>query len=129
MSPHARARLGISRWLLPLPGALWRRQIIGAAGSIAAENRHFMSAEHRRVHHAAVRELPHFGSTPLDAKRLAEIAKVSLERTEGILDDLERRMTFLVRDRSGAVRWAYPVTIDTTPHHVTFKTGERLDAA
>ena len=28
-----------------------------------------------------------------------------------------------------AVAWAYPVTVDTTPHHVSFDTGEQLYAA
>jgi hypothetical protein len=46
-----------------------------------------------------------------------------------ILDDLEARMTFLFRGERGVVTWAYPVTVDQTPHRVTFGTGERIYAA
>jgi hypothetical protein len=46
-----------------------------------------------------------------------------------VLDELERRMTFLFRNQAGAVAWAYPVTVDVTPHHVTFSTGEQVYAA
>ena len=36
-----------------------------------------------------------------------------------ILDDLERHLTFLYRNPEGAVAWAYPVTVEPTPHRVT----------
>jgi hypothetical protein len=38
-------------------------------------------------------------------------------------------MTFLFRNEQGAVAWAYPVTVDRTPHYVTFSTGEQVYAA
>jgi hypothetical protein len=38
-------------------------------------------------------------------------------------------MTFLFRNPMGEVAWAYPVTAEPTPHHVTFSTGERTFAA
>jgi hypothetical protein len=50
-------------------------------------------------------------------------------RVVEILDELERHLTFLYRDASGAVAWAYPVTAAQTPHHLTFSTGERVNAA
>jgi len=46
-----------------------------------------------------------------------------------ILEDLERHMTFLFRNDDGAVIWAYPVTVDRTPHHVKLSTGEQVYAA
>ena len=114
--------------MLPIPGALWRRQIESAAAGIAKANRRFMTDEVRRVHHAAVRELP-YSARPLAAARIAEKAGTSVARATEILGDLERRLTFLVRNDRGEVTWAYPVTVDRTPHHVAFKSGERLDAA
>lgn len=123
-----RAYLGIGRWLLPLPGALWRRQIATAAAGIASTNRRLMSDEHRRVHHAAVRELARTGA-PLSPEKIAGAAAVAVARVTPLLGELERRLTFLVRNQRGDVTWAFPVTSDVTPHHVTFKTGERLDAA
>ena len=47
----------------------------------------------------------------------------------GLLDDLEKHMTFLFRNAQGAVEWAYPVTVARTPHKVTFSSGEKLFAA
>jgi hypothetical protein len=41
-----------------------------------------------------------------------------------ILDELEAHLTFVFRNEAGAVTWAYPVTVDETPHHATFSTGE-----
>ena len=38
-------------------------------------------------------------------------------------------MTFLFRNPAGDVTWAYPVTVDQTPHQVTFSSGEKLYAA
>jgi hypothetical protein len=42
---------------------------------------------------------------------------------------MDKHMTFVCRNAQGAVVWAYPVTVERTPHHVTFSTGERLYAA
>lgn len=123
-----RAYLGIGRWMLPLPSALWRRRISSAAAGIVKANRRFMTDEHRRVHHVAVRELPR-AAKPLTAERIAEGTGLPVHRVTAILDDLERRLTFLVRDDRAEITWAYPITVDATPHHVTFETGERLDAA
>jgi len=80
------------------------------------------------VHHTAVRELARTGA-PLSPDKIADSAAVPVARVSSILEELERRLTFLVRNDRGEVTWAFPVTVDVTPHHVTFRTGERLDAA
>jgi hypothetical protein len=41
-----------------------------------------------------------------------------------ILDELEEHLTFVFRGDRRAVSWAYPVTVDETPHHASFSTGE-----
>ncbi len=46
-----------------------------------------------------------------------------------ILDDLEQHLTFLVRNEAGDVAWAYPLTVEATPHAITFNSGQRLYAA
>ena len=46
-----------------------------------------------------------------------------------ILDELEKNMTFLFRNPDGEVTWADPVTVDQTPHHVSFSSGEQVYAA
>jgi hypothetical protein len=51
------------------------------------------------------------------------------ERVVSILEELEKNLTFLYRNEQGAVIWAYPVTIEKTPHRITFSTGEQIYAA
>jgi hypothetical protein len=48
---------------------------------------------------------------------------------QAILEELERNLLFLVRGESGAVAWAFPVTVEPTPHRLNFSTGERLFGA
>jgi len=88
----------------------------------------FMTGEHHLVRNFAVRELPRAGA-PLPPESISERLGLPLEKVQAILEDLERHMTFLFRNREGAVAWAYPVTVDPTPHRVSFSTGERLFAA
>jgi len=60
---------------------------------------------------------------------ISQKLELPLARIKTILDELERNLFFLVRNGQGAVSWAYPVTVDDTPHHLTFSTGEQLYAA
>ncbi len=88
----------------------------------------FMSEDHRRVHHYAVRELPRINK-PLSPDTIAAELGLPRERIVALLTDLEKHMTFLFRNMQGHVTWAYPVTVDKTPHHLTFSTGEQVYAA
>jgi hypothetical protein len=119
--------LGLWRYMLKVPPFLWEKQISKAEKKFEAENSH-MSEEHSLVHHFVVRELPYAGK-PLSPEFVANRLNLSISRVKVILDDLEKRMTFLFRNRKGEVVWAYPVTVDKTPHHLTFITGEQLYAA
>jgi hypothetical protein len=38
-------------------------------------------------------------------------------------------MTFICRNDEGMAVWAYPVTVEKTPHRLTFSTGEQIYAA
>ena len=88
----------------------------------------FMTPDHRAVHHFAVRELPKIGK-PISAGLIAANLGLPKGKVVLILDDLEKHMTFLFRNRQGEVTWAYPVTVEKTPHHLTFSTGEQVYAA
>ncbi len=88
----------------------------------------FMTGDHRRVHHFAVRELPHAGK-PLSPEFIGGKLGLPGERVVSVLDDLEKHMTFLFRNKQGEVTWAYPVTLDKTPHHLTFSSREQVYAA
>jgi len=114
--------LGLWRYILPIPRPIWQSQVRGDS------QLDFMSQEHHDVRDFVVLELPRVGK-PLTPEFIAQELNLPLPRVAGILDDLEAHMTFLFRNEQGAVAWAYPVTADRTPHHVTFSTGEQIYAA
>jgi hypothetical protein len=114
--------LGIGRHMVPIPRSVWQSQVSGDA------DLGFMSEDHHRIRNWVVMELPRVGK-PLSPDSIARELDLSLDRVVGILDDLEKHMTFLFRDEQGAVEWAYPVTVAHTPHHIAFGSGERVNAA
>ncbi len=114
--------LGVWRYLLPIPPHIWTRQV---GGDFHLD---FLSAEHQRVRNFVVLELPK-RAQPLAPGWIASKLQMREERVVQILDDLERHKTFLFRNPNGEVTWAYPVTADQTPHHMTFSTGEQVNAA
>ncbi len=118
---------GFWRLMLSVPPFLWKKQVVRARGRIAA-GMGFMTPDHRAVHHFAVRELPRHGC-PLSPATIAAGLALPEGRVVSLLADLEARMTFLFRNPAGEVIWAYPLTVETTPHAMTFSTGERLHAA
>jgi hypothetical protein len=122
-----RLLLGLGRHMIPLPGVLWQRQVRGSARRTEAKLG-FMSEEHHLVRDFAVRELPRVGE-PLSPEFIAEELSLPVARVEGILDDLAKHMTFVCRNEEGAVAWAYPLTVETTPHRVGLSTGEEGYAA
>jgi len=82
----------------------------------------------RAVRRAAVLRLVRTGR-PVPPDAIAGDLGAPIDETVTALAELERRLFFLVRDDAGAVTWAFPVTAAPTPHHLSFSTGERLDAA
>ena len=115
--------LGLWRFMLPVPRAVWQTQVRGNDAQLD-----FMSADHHRVRNFCVVELPTAGQ-PLAPAYIARALGLPVERVVPILDELEQHLTFLFRNPQGAVTWAYPVTVDVTPHRVTFGTGEQVYAA
>ena len=118
---------GFWKLMIPVPGALWEKRVAEARKHIQDSLR-FMGDDHHAVRNFAVRELP-FEGKPLPPELIAERLDLPLERVKAILDDLERHMTFLFRGDGQNVSWAYPVTVDETPHRITFDSGETLYAA
>jgi hypothetical protein len=119
--------MGVWQYIIPIPQKLWQKHIPQLAKKMEDEHG-FMTEDHRRIHHFVVRELPRIGE-PLSPEFIARELGFTKARVTAILDDLERNMTFLFRNNGEAVVWAYPVTVEKTPHHVTFNTGEQLYAA
>ncbi len=134
MNPTANGRnmktnllLGLWRHLFPIPPLIWQREVAQSAKHDEARLA-FMTPEHHAIRNLVVRELPRVG-TPLTPDWIARQTNLPLDKVIAILDDLERHLTFLFRNSDGAVTWAYPVTVEPTPHRVTLSTGERIYAA
>lgn len=119
--------LGVRQHLIPVPRLIWQREVSKNAKA-AVNNLSFMSEDHHRVRDFVVREIPQYGK-PLSPETIAHSLEIPLAHVQIILDELEKGMTFLFRNTDGEVAWAYPVTADETPHHVTFSTGEYVHAA
>lgn len=88
----------------------------------------FMSEDHHVVRNFVVKKLPRAGQ-PLPPENIAENVNLSVDDVNRILNELEKHLTFLFRNDQGAVAWAYPVTVDITPHRAVFSTGEKINAA
>ncbi len=111
-----------------LPEATWRAGLAAQVPALMTDRLAFMSPEHHRVRRNAVREIIRTGE-PVPPEALSERSGLDQESTLEILDDLERRLLFLVRNSEGKVSSAFPVSADATPHRLTFSTGERLYGA
>lgn len=124
-----RVMLGLWKYMLSVPSFIMdmKKQVAREKMRFEAAMG-FMTEDHRRVHHFAVRELPNAGK-PLSPDFIARKLDLPGDRVVSVLNDLEKHMTFLFRNKQGAVTWAYPVTIDKTPHHLTFSSGEEVYAA
>jgi hypothetical protein len=118
---------GVWRIMLGVPPVLWEKQIEKKLEKVKKSTA-FMSLEHRRVHHFVVRELPRLGK-PLSPDLVARELNLPLVETISIIKDLEEHLTFLYRNEQGEVTWAYPVTVEKTPHRITFASGEQCYAA
>jgi hypothetical protein len=119
--------MGRGRQITKIPRREWERHL-STVPQHSETRLGFMSEGHHLVRYFVVRKLPRTGE-PIQPEFISQKLKLPLARTNAILDELEKNLFFLVRNEQGAVSWAYPVTVDHTPHHLTFSTGEQLYAA
>ena len=119
--------LGLGRAMISVPRPIWQRLVRKEARTTRARLVS-LPDEHSVIHYFVVREIARVGK-PLSPEYIAQRLRLSLERVNSILEDLERRLTFLFRDQEGSVVWAYPVTADVTPHHITLGPDEQIHAA
>ena len=119
--------LGLGRYMIPIPPCLMR---MGAAESARKADKALarLSPEHHLVRDFVVTEIPKKAAS-LPADYIAQRLGLPIDRIVKIIDELEKGMIFLFRNSAGEVTWAYPVTAEATPHHVTFGTGEQIYAA
>jgi hypothetical protein len=119
--------LGRGREVTTLPREVWEHQLAGVPERME-KRLAFMTEDHRRVRYLVVGELPRQG-VPLSPDWIARELDLPLDRVAAILHDLETNLFFLTRNAEGAVAWAYPLTVERTPHHLSFRSGERLYGA
>jgi len=118
---------GLGKYLVPVPSFLWKPKIVQKAKKAAALVG-FMTPDHHRVRNFVVKTLAESGN-PLSLGRIAMDLGLDLNRVSTIVDELERNKCFLFRNPEGEVAWAYPVTVEKTPHRAFFLTGEKAYAA
>jgi hypothetical protein len=119
--------LGRDRQILEIPQTMWKQHLtqIPQHGQTRLN---FMTKTHHQVRYFAVRELVN-RQKPIEPEFISDMLKIPIEQVNIILDELERKLFFLVRNELNAVAWAYPVTVETTPHRLNFSSGERLFGA
>ena len=86
------------------------------------------SESHHRIRDFSVQEL-HRVNEPLSPQHISTELNLPLEEVNPILDDLDKGKIFICRKNTESVHWAYPVTADATPHHLSHSSGERGDGA
>jgi hypothetical protein len=119
--------LGRDREIVELPAAVWKEQLTKVPSHMQPRLG-FMTEAHHQVRYFVVRELVDTGK-PISAEMISERLNLPLEQVKVLLEELERKLFFLVRGAGGAVVWAYPMTVEPTPHRLNFSTGERLFGA
>ena len=113
--------------MIPIPRLIWQRLISKTAQKETVRLASIGSEEHHLVHDFVVREIPRLGKA-ISPEFIGQQLNMPVDRVNAILDELEKKL-IVFRYEQGAVVWAYPATVDKTPHHLTFSTGEQGYAA
>ena len=119
--------MGKGRGFESLPEDIWKEHVVLESEHIPAVL-DFMTREHRLVRYFVVEEIARTAK-PVAPDSISATLGISMSKVSAILEDLERNLFFLVRDRKGDVIWAFPVTAEMTSHKLTFNSGEKLYAA
>lgn len=119
--------LGRDREILEFPGATWKQEL-AQIPQHGQTRLNFMTDTHHQIRYFVVKEMA-IRQKPIEPELISEKLSIPLERVNFILEELERKLFFLVRNEQGAAAWAYPITVETTPHKLSFASGERLYGA
>ncbi len=119
--------LGRSNQIMEFPQAAWKAEL-SHVPQHSQSRLSFMAPAHHQVRYFVVKELAN-RQQPIEAASISEQVNIPLEQVSSILDELEQKLFFLVRNERGAVAWAFPVTVEPTPHKLYFASGERLYGA
>ena len=119
--------LGREQEILEIPQATWKQHLMQIPQH-SQSRLDFMTDVHHQVRYFVVKEMAN-KQKPIEPEFISEKLNMPLEQVKLILEELERKLFFLVRNEQGAVAWAFPVTVETTPHKLSFTSGERLYGA
>ncbi len=119
--------LGQDQKILEIPQAAWKQHLTQIPQH-SLSRLSFMTDVHHQIRYFVVKEMAN-RQRPIEPEFISEKLNIPLEQVISILEELERKLFFLVRNEQGAVAWAYPVTVETTPHKLSFASGERLYSA
>jgi hypothetical protein len=119
--------LGRDQNILEVPESTWKQHLTQIPQH-SQSRLSFMTETHHQIRYFVVKELVN-RQKPIEPEFISEELNIPFELAKSTLEELERKLFFLVRNEQGAVAWAYPVTIETTPHRMNFSSGERLYGA
>jgi hypothetical protein len=119
--------LGRDQNMLEVPASTWKQHLTQIPQH-SQSRLSFMTETHHQIRYFVVKELAN-QQKPIAPEFIAEELNIPLEQLKFLLEELERKLFFLVRNEEGAVAWAYPVTVETTSHQMNFSSGERLYGA
>ena len=119
--------IGRDREILEIPQATWKQEL-AQIPQHSQTRLNFMTNTHHQIRNFVVKEMA-IRQKPIEPKLISEKLSIPLEQVNFLLEELERKLFFLVRNEQGAVAWAYPITVETTPHKLNFASGERLYGA
>jgi hypothetical protein len=119
--------LGRDKDIHEVPETMWKQHLTQAPQS-GQKRLAFMTDAHHQVRYFVVRELVNT-QKPIKPEFISDALKMPNEQVNAILEELERKLFFLVRNEQNEVIWAYPVTVESTPHRLVFNSGERLYGA
>ncbi len=120
--------IGRGERILEVSAEDWRKHL-AAARHHSSSRLSFMTGDHHLVRNFVVSELPRNHGDALRPEDISRRLNLSLTGVNAILEDLQKRLVFLVLNDAGEVSWAFPVTSQKTPHRLSFSTGERIFAA
>jgi hypothetical protein len=119
--------LGREKEIHHVPEEMWK-QHLAQTPQHGQQRLSFMTEAHHQVRYFVVCEMVK-AQKPIEPEFISDKLQMPLERVNRILDELEEKLFFLVRNEHKAVSWAYPFTVEATPHKLIFNSGERLYAA
>ena len=90
---------GRGRQMTRMPRDKWE-QIMSRVSKHTEERCYFKSEEHHLVQNFVVREIPNVGE-PLTQEFIAQELGLQLSQLKPIIDDLEKNLTFLFRNKEG----------------------------